>query len=259
MNGEFLLWGFGAFCVFVLILLIGRCFSRPSLNIDRADPPPVRKPEPYRYVQDRPDYGRNYPAQNERPVLPHTQRYGRRPRQIADPVILTPRMLERANIRRQAAGAPPLTRDGFKQAVALSSVQHRNSDDWIIYFIAYQCMIEDHEASSSHVDQGITVQPDEPGGGQFGGAGASSSWDPQDPAPVAASRVGVGALAVAAGVIGVALAPDEAPAEPSAPADDHGDDKYAPGDTVGGYSAPEPESQSDPQPDPPAADTSSSE
>jgi hypothetical protein len=143
-----------------------------------------------------------------------------------------------------------MTRDGFRAAVAASPVQYRNSDDWITYFILYQCLSQ-HASPTAYVPTGITVLPDEPGGGLFGGAGASGKWE--DAPPQAGSS---GGLAVAAGVLGVLAAPDEPRTDRSEPLPAETESKYQPGDTVGGYGGAAPERDDPPpaeQPDPPAA------
>lgn len=229
--------------VFALIVVL-------ILALRPKRPPPIPR---YDVMRDQPrnivpDYGANYPGRGDRPKpFPRSKLRQKRP---ADPVILTTRMLESANISRRINGQPTLTRDGFKAAVASSPIQHRNSDDWIAYLILYQCLLADHQSSRAGVSMGITVQPDEPGGGhgEFGGAGASGKWD--DTSPGAASNSGVGSLAVAAGAFGVLAAQysgRDPASEPSpAPAYDE-DSKYQPGDIVGGYGGAAPE-RADPAP-----------
>jgi len=246
---QFLIPFLIVFALAVLLILV----TRPKR------PPPIPR---FDVTRDRarivPDYGANYPGRGDRPKPFPRSKFRQR---IADPVILTPRMLERANLRRRMAGLSPMTRDGFRSAVATSPVQYRSSDDWLSYFILYQCLVASHTSNHAYVNQGITVQPDEPGGGhgEFGGAGASGSW--QDKSP---GDSGVGSLAVAAGALGVLAAPDEPGpgTQRAAQLHDYGEDsKYQPGDTVGGYGGAAPE-RSDPAPaaapSAPAVDTGGS-
>jgi hypothetical protein len=99
-------------------------------------------------------------------------------------VTLTPRMLEHVNIQRRMRGAAPLNRDGFKNAIShpwdrYDVRQPESRNDWLTYFIMYECLFSEHQSSRTAGVGGLTIDPNLPyngGGGEFAGAGASGDW-----------------------------------------------------------------------------------
>lgn len=241
-----ILWALGAFAVVVALILI---FKKPKSSA--AAPPEdiyktvadgIRQKPGYR---DAPEYSRSYPSAAERPQPfvkhPDERPPVRRRPHPADPVHLTARMLERVNTQRRIKGQPPMNRKGFQAAVASSPTQYRTSNDWLTYLIIYQIVTSDHESPRVYVDTGITVQPDQPGGGQYGGAGASGGWEPS-------------AAMLAAGAAAGAYVSDPG-RDPLPAAMDSGrtysDPTPTPTPTPTPYSAPDPTpSYSDPTPTP---------
>ncbi len=142
--------------------------------------------------------------------------YGRK-----QPIFLSPRMIERANIERRRRGAPALNRAGVKNAIAHpwdrpDVRQPETGVQWLTYLIMYEVLADDHHQAHCSGTGGITIDPNQPyngQGGEFAGAGASGDWTS---APVTASIATE--IAVGAGVGAL-----------------QSDDKYAPGDRVGGY------------------------
>lgn len=251
MNTEYVLAGLVA--VVALIVAIAWIVKR-NRAVDNAakrgpelDPDLIRKTralstDPYVEIADdihRRDAMRRHGHPFQQPYGHNVVNPGRplypvpksRPRFPADPVHLTARELERANIRRRLADRKPLSRAGFQAAVASAPQQYRTSDQWLNWFLIYEIVLSEHGSHSTTVSTGITVQPDEPGGGQYGGAGASGGWEgEQRPAPSIADPSFSNAAAFAAGAALAGSDPGPAPSEPSRP-----DPSPAPS-----YSAPNP-------------------
>jgi hypothetical protein len=123
---------------------------------------------------------------------PKPREFGKRvaPRHpVLHRVSLSPRILASVNRQRKLTGRPMLNRDGFSNAVAHAWDQPRRQPDttneWLTYFILYQCFIVDHQSRSEVPHGGITIDPEQPyngHGGEFGGAGATGTWTPADDA-----------------------------------------------------------------------------
>lgn len=165
----------------------------------------------------------NYPAPS--PRIPREKR-------PLDPVHLTARELERANIRRRLAERKPLSRAGFQAAIASAPTQYRTSDQWLNWFLIYEIVLAEHGSHSTAVNTGITVLPDEPGGGQYGGAGASGGWS--DP--------GQNGATFAAGAALIASDPGPAVQEPSRSDPSPAPSYDPPARSEPAYSAPDPDS-----------------
>lgn len=135
-------------------------------------------------------------------------------------VRLSRTTLEEINLKRRLAGRSPLNAAGISQAIASAPAgqQSTSSSDWILYLMLYNALIDDHQGYRADIGQGVTI---EPGGGSFGGAGATGVWD--DPAGAAATAPSAGLAMAAGGVIGAGAAiiasgataaPTPAPADP---------------------------------------------
>jgi hypothetical protein len=104
-------------------------------------------------------------------------------------ILLTPRMLERVNLQRKMRNRQPLTREGFQNAIAHAWDRPAKQPDtlstWLSYLIVYEVLYSDIGHSSNRIDahgnQGIAIDATQPyngQGGEFGGAGASGTWEP---------------------------------------------------------------------------------
>jgi hypothetical protein len=207
-------------------------FRRAAANV-REHPPVEAKfhPKPR-------EFGKRVAAR--RPVLHH--------------VSFSPRVLASVNRQRKLTGRPMLNRDGFQNAIAHAWDQPRRQPDttneWLTYFILYQCFMLDHQSRSEMPHGGITINPEQPyngHGGEFGGAGATGTWTPADDTmSTALVAKEVTELAINPPLIGYETHPDPtwlAPTSPT-PTADTPDMPDAPNT----YSAPDPSPSVDSSP-----------
>ena len=87
-----------------------------------------------------------------------------RPSPTLHNLLLTPRVLERANIRRKMRDKRPLSRAGFHEAINNCPVHNRDTDDWIDWLIRFDAKRPEHMQDRVTVDDAagsisVTVQP----------------------------------------------------------------------------------------------------
>lgn len=175
-----------ALTVFLILIVLRLAFKRNKIGPHQRIPdglysgaPPVQFRDGG-YVDFNGDPVSGERVVGKHPVLAVQYGHGRR-----RPIALTPRMLEHVNIQRRMRGVKPLNREGFKAAASLATqsrydVQPTNSTEWLTYFILYECLFDDHQASRVSGVGGLTINPNLPyngQGGEYAGAGASGNWD----------------------------------------------------------------------------------
>lgn len=87
---------------------------------------------------------------------------------------LTDAIIRRTNAQRKKLGKPLLSRAGFEHALTKIDPDNHVDDVLVIALVNHivsQSLIADHTSPYE------IPAPDSGGGGEFGGAGASASWD----------------------------------------------------------------------------------
>lgn len=95
---------------------------------------------------------------------------------IPRPVRLTRHQLMRLNIQRRNAGRLMLSARGIETAIRAAPdrvAPSSSSNDWLLYLMLYEAMNSDHTTRYDDIGTGVEITP---GGGTFGGAGASGAW-----------------------------------------------------------------------------------
>lgn len=96
------------------------------------------------------------------------------------PVKLTGQALTRLNIQRRATGRPPLSPAGYHRAIEKAPAETlRSQNDWLLYFLLWSSTDETPGYPSGYAQSHVTIPHSleiQPGGGQFGGGGASGMW-----------------------------------------------------------------------------------
>lgn len=98
-------------------------------------------------------------------------------------LVLTVDQLAKVNRERRLTGRHQLSREGFKAAVEARRADSRApaagspTNDWLLWFLVFNTDDSRHHGQIDHARGDITIQP---GGGAYGGAGASGSWTAAD-------------------------------------------------------------------------------
>jgi uncharacterized membrane protein YgcG len=93
------------------------------------------------------------------------------------PVKLTSHALTRLNVQRRATGRPPLSPAGYYRALQTAPDTTRSQNDWLLWFLLWDANSHSNAHQycqrNDNISNSLEIQP---GGGQFGGAGASGMW-----------------------------------------------------------------------------------
>jgi len=128
-------------------------------------------------------------------------------------VRLTPQALTALNRQRHITGRPALSPAGFYRAIQAAPADRRleSQNDWLLYFLLF-----DVHSQPGHPSQYCQTQrPIQnaleilPGGGEFGGAGASGAWSQERLTDILEPHSRSGAVVTAGAFVGAGLAAAE--------------------------------------------------